>query len=87
MATWAREDLASGKLSAEDATKLFDELGVPADQRATPTDTRTDEQRLIDAHLSGPWRRSQGWGGSGYQMALLSREREPCGKGQSGGIL
>lgn len=29
----ARQDVASGKLSSEDATKLFDDLGVPADQR------------------------------------------------------
>ena len=48
MAGWAREDVAKGKLSPEAATKLFDELGVPADQRVMPTDLRNEEQRLID---------------------------------------
>ena len=52
MVGWARQDVASGKLSSEDATKLFDDLGVPADQRVMPTDTRTEEQRLIDEQFS-----------------------------------
>ena len=51
MVGWAWQDVASGKLSPEDATKLFDDLGMPADQRVMPTDTRTDEQRLIDEHF------------------------------------
>ncbi len=51
MAGWEREDVAKGTLSPEAATKLFDELGVPLDQRVTPADTRTDEQRLIDAQF------------------------------------
>lgn len=52
MVGWARQDVASGKLSSEDATKLFDDLVVPADQRVMPTDTRTEEQRLIDEQFS-----------------------------------
>jgi hypothetical protein len=51
MADWARQDVASGKLSPEAATKLFDDLGVPADQRVLPPDPRTDEQRLIEAQF------------------------------------
>lgn len=51
MADWARQDVASGKLSPEAATKLFDDLGVPADQRVLPPDLRTDEQRLIEAQF------------------------------------
>jgi hypothetical protein len=51
MVGWARQDVASGKLSPEAAAKLFDELGVPPDQRTMPTDLRDEEQRLVDAHF------------------------------------
>lgn len=51
MATWAREDLASGKITQAQADKIFDDLGVPADQRVTSPDARTDEQKLIHQHF------------------------------------
>jgi hypothetical protein len=51
MADWTREDVASGKLTPEAAAKISDDLGTPLDQRSMPADTRTDEQRLIDAHF------------------------------------
>lgn len=51
MAGWIREDLAKGKMTQADADKAFDDLGVPADQRVTTPDTRTDEQKLIDQHF------------------------------------
>lgn len=51
MADWTRQDVASGKLSAEQATKIFDDLGVPMDQRTTAADTRTDEHKLVDQHF------------------------------------
>ena len=48
MADWTRQDVASGKITPEAAAKIFDDLGTPADQRVTPADTRSDEQKLID---------------------------------------
>jgi len=51
MADWTRQDVACGKLSPEQAAKIFDDLGTPPEQRVTPPDLRTDEQRLIDAHF------------------------------------
>ena len=48
MADWVRKDLASGKITQANANKIFNDLNVPLDQRVTPADTRTDEQRLID---------------------------------------
>jgi hypothetical protein len=48
MAGWIKEELAKGKMTQAEAVKAFDDLGTPADQRVTPADTRTDEQRLID---------------------------------------
>lgn len=51
MASWVKEDLAAGKISAEQAANIFDDLGVPLDQRATPADTRTDEHKLIDTQF------------------------------------
>jgi len=48
MATWVREDVASGKLSAEQAANIFNDLGVPRDQWVLPADMRTDEQKFID---------------------------------------
>ena len=50
MAQWTREDVARGKVTPEAAAKILDELGIPADQRVTPEDTRTDEHKLIDDH-------------------------------------
>src|SRR5712692_906138 len=51
MAEWAREDVAKGKLTPEQAAKIFDDLGTPIDQRVTPAETRSDEQKLLDAHF------------------------------------
>jgi hypothetical protein len=51
MTTWTKQDLASGKIPAEQADKIFSELNVPADQRATPADLRDDEQKLWDQHF------------------------------------
>jgi hypothetical protein len=51
MAGWIREDLAKGKMTQADADKAFDELGTPLDQRVTPPNARTDEQKLIDQHF------------------------------------
>jgi hypothetical protein len=47
MADWTRQDVASG-ITPEAAAKIFDDLGTPADQRVTPADTRSDEQKLVD---------------------------------------
>ena len=46
MATWAREDLASGKITHEQASKIWDDLGTPLEQRQP--DTRSDEVRQLD---------------------------------------
>ena len=51
MAQWTREDVARGKVTPEAAAKIFDELGIPEDQRVMSADTRTDEQKLIDDHF------------------------------------
>ena len=51
MAQWTREDVALGKVTPEAAAKIFDELGIPEDQRVMSADTRTDEQKLIDDHF------------------------------------
>jgi hypothetical protein len=51
MAGWIKEDLAKGKITQAQADKAFDDLGTPLDQRLTPADTRSDEQRLIDQHF------------------------------------
>ena len=48
MAGWVREDLAAGEISSEQAAKIFDDLGVPLDQRVTLTDTQTEKHRLVD---------------------------------------
>jgi hypothetical protein len=46
-----REDLAKGRISQAIADARFAELNTPLDQRVTPDDTRTDEQKLIDSHF------------------------------------
>jgi len=51
MAQWAREDLIAEKISQGQAEKIFDDLGVPLEQRGTEEDTRSDEQRLLDKHF------------------------------------
>jgi hypothetical protein len=51
IAAWTREDLAAGKISQSQADKIFSELNVPAEDRVTKADTRSDEQKLIDAHF------------------------------------
>src|SRR5262245_28463227 len=47
MALWAREDLAAGKISAEQAEQIFNELHTPLEARQP--DQRSDEQRRLDA--------------------------------------
>lgn len=49
MAGWIKADQASGKMTPEQASKAFEELGVPLDQRGP--DTRTDEQKELDRHF------------------------------------
>ncbi len=51
MIDWTRQDIASGKLSSEQAAKIFDDLGVPLDQRVAPGETRSDEVQLLDHHF------------------------------------
>jgi hypothetical protein len=46
MSEWVKQDLAGGKLTPEQATKMFDELGRSPEQRLP--DTRTDEQKDLD---------------------------------------
>ena len=43
LAKWAREDLQAGKISSEQAEKIFTELNTPLEQRGP--DSRTDEQK------------------------------------------
>ena len=47
MAGWIKEDLASGKITQEQASKAWDQLGTSLEQRAP--DTRTDEMKALDA--------------------------------------
>jgi hypothetical protein len=47
MAAWTREDVKNGKISAEAAEKIFNELSTPLAERST-VDTRTDEQKALD---------------------------------------
>ena len=49
MATWAKEDLANNKISHEQASKIWDSLATPADQRHP--DTRTDEMKTLHAQF------------------------------------
>lgn len=49
LAKWTREDLAAGKISSEQAEKIFAELNTPTEQRAL--DMRTDEQKTLDTHF------------------------------------
>lgn len=51
MATWAREDLAAGKITQAQADQIFGELNTPVDQRVTPADTRSAEEQVRDAHF------------------------------------
>jgi hypothetical protein len=46
MIGWAKEDLAKGKLTPEQANKLFEELGATPEQRAG--DQRTDAAKEVD---------------------------------------
>lgn len=43
-----RADASKGRITPEEATKRFDALGVPPDQRTMPSDLRNEEQRVID---------------------------------------
>ena len=49
MADWVRKDVAGGKMTPEQASKAFEELGIPLDQRGP--DTRTEEQKELDRHF------------------------------------
>ena len=49
MAQWAREDVAAGKITSEQAEKIFNELNTPLEQRGP--DTRTHQQRSLDAQF------------------------------------
>ena len=49
MAQWAKEDLAKGKITPEQAEKIFTELNTPLEQRGP--DTRTDEQKNLDTQV------------------------------------
>lgn len=40
MIAWEKDNLAKGKITPEEATKRFDALNVPLDQRDSPPDTR-----------------------------------------------
>jgi len=51
LAKWAREDLQAGKISSEQAEKIFTELNTPLEQRGP--DSRTDEQKTLDQHFPG----------------------------------
>lgn len=46
-----REEVASGKLSADAAAKTFDQLGIPMDQRGLNPDQRSVEQQQLDAQF------------------------------------
>jgi hypothetical protein len=46
MAEWAKQDLAKGKITAEQAEKIFTDLNTPLAQRAP--DVRSDEERMMD---------------------------------------
>jgi hypothetical protein len=46
MAQWAKEDLAKGKITSEQAEKIFTELNTPLEQRLP--DTRSAEERQLD---------------------------------------
>jgi len=46
MAGWIKADVASGKMTPEQAQKAFDQLNVSPEQRAP--DARTDEQKTFD---------------------------------------
>jgi hypothetical protein len=51
MIDWTRQDIASGKLSSEQAEKIFDDLDVPVDQSVAPGETRSDDVQLLDHHF------------------------------------
>jgi hypothetical protein len=46
MAEWTKADRLAGKISADQAEKIFTELNVPVEQRGP--DQRTDEQKALD---------------------------------------
>jgi len=49
MSEWVKQDVAAGKLTPEQATKMFDELGRTPEQREP--DRRSDEQKQLDQHF------------------------------------
>jgi hypothetical protein len=46
MIGWAKDDLAKGKITQEQAVKMFEELGATPEQRAS--DTRSEEMKALD---------------------------------------
>ena len=50
MTGWIKADFLAGKMTQEDATKAFNQLGATAEQRAS--DTRSEEMKQLDAQLS-----------------------------------
>lgn len=51
MIEWEKDNLAKGRITAEEATQRFDALGATPEQRIITEDTRTDEQRLMEANF------------------------------------
>lgn len=51
IAQWTREDLAAGKLSSEQAEKIFSELNTPLAERSLD-DPRSDEVKLLDQYFA-----------------------------------
>ena len=50
MAEWTKEDLAKGKITAEQAEKAFDQLQATPEQRAG--DARSAEEKQLDQAVS-----------------------------------
>lgn len=49
MSEWVKQDVAAGRLTPEQATKMFNELGRSPEQREP--DLRSDEQKQLDQHF------------------------------------
>jgi hypothetical protein len=46
MQGWIKQDLASGKMTPEQAAKAFDDIGTPMDQRGSETPQSAEQQQL-----------------------------------------
>jgi hypothetical protein len=51
LAKWTREDLAAGKISGDQAEKIFSELNTPLAERRLD-DPRSEEVKLLDQHFA-----------------------------------